>query len=116
MFNYIVNLIIFVPLIICLIILSMKLTKINSDRINKHKYIRLLERINLSKEISIFVLEIGDEGYVLALSPSKIEKLKILSKEEIIQIHEMKENHNVNLSQIDINKLKNIKLALKNKR
>ena len=35
--------------------------------------------------MSILVLEIGDEGYVLALSPSKIDKLKTLSKEEIFK-------------------------------
>ena len=114
MFNYIFNLIIFVPITIFLIIASIKLTKINSDKINKHKYIKLLERINLSKEVSIFILEIGDEGYVLALSPSKIEKLKRLSKEDIIQIHEMKSSYNVNLSQINIDTFRNIKLALKN--
>ena len=69
-----------------------------------------------NSEVSIFILEIGDEGYVLALSPSKIEKLKRLSKEDIIQIHEMKSSYNVNLSQINIDKFRNIKLALKNKR
>ena len=116
MFKYIVNLIIFVPITIFLIIASMKLTKINSDKINKHKYIKILERINLSKDVSILVLEIGDEGYVLALSPSKIDKLKTLSKEEIFKIYEMKEHYNANLSQININKFKNIKLRLKNKK
>ena len=116
MFNYIVNLIIFLPIIIVLVIASMRLTKINSDKINTQTDIKILERINLSKDTSIFILEIGDEGYVLASSPSKIEKIKKLSKEDIIQIHEMKASYYVNLSQINIDKFKNIKLALKNKK
>ena len=66
MLHYIINLIIFIPITIILIIASIKLTKFNSDNINKHKYVKVLERTNLNKDTSIFVLEMGDEGCVLA--------------------------------------------------
>ena len=48
----------------------------------------------------------GDEGCVLASSPSKIEKLKELSKEEILEIYEMKEIQGISLENIDIDKFK----------
>ena len=115
MLHYIINLIIFVPITIILIVVSIKLSKLNSDNINKHKYIKVLERTNLNKETSVFVLEMGDEGCVLASSPSKIEKIKGLSKEEIIEIHEMKESHGIDLSQVDINKF-NIFNSMSNNR
>ena len=65
-----------------------------------------MERTNLSKDTSIFVLEIGDEGCVLASSPSKIEKLKELNKEDISEIYEMKESHGISLENIDVEKFK----------
>lgn len=106
MLHYIINLIIFIPITIILIVASIKLSKINSDNINKHKYVKVLERTNLSKDTSIFVLEIGDEGCVVASSPSKIEKLKELNKEDIADIYEMKESHGISLENIDVEKFK----------
>jgi len=106
MLHYIINLIIFIPITIILIIASLKLSKLNSDNINKHKYVKVLERTNLNKDTSIFVLEIGDEGCVLASSPSKIEKLKELNEEEISEIYEMKQIQGISLENIDMDKFK----------
>jgi len=114
MLHYIINLIIFIPITIILIIASIKLTKFNSDNINKHKYVKVLERTNLNKDTSIFVL--GDEGCVLASSPSKTEKIKVLSKEEIAQIYDMKESYGIDLSQIDVDKFNISNFGLKNKK
>ena len=114
MLHYIINLIIFIPITIILIIASIKLTKFNSDNINKHKYVKVLERTNLNKDTSIFVLEMGDEGCVLASSPSKTEKIKVLSKEEIAQIYDMKESYGIDLSQIDVDKFNISNFGLKN--
>ena len=116
MLHYIINLIIFIPITIILIVASIKLSKLNSDNINKHKYVKVLERTNLSKDTSIFVLEIGDEGCVLASSPSKIEKLKELNKEDIAEIYEMKENHGISLENIDVEKFKVFNFNFNNKR
>ena len=116
MLHYIINLIIFIPITIILIVASIKLSKLNSDNINKHKYVKVLERTNLSKDTSIFVLEIGDEGCVLASSPSKIEKLKELNKEDIAEIYEMKESHGISLENIDVEKFKVFNFNFNNKR
>ena len=116
MLHYIINLIIFIPITIILIVASIKLSKLNSDNINKYKYVKVLERTNLSKDTSIFVLEIGDEGCVLASSPSKIEKLKELNKEDIAEIYEMKESYGISLENIDVDKFKVFNFNVKNKR
>ena len=115
MFQYIINLIIFIPITIILIVASIKLSKINSDKINKHKYVKVLERTNLSKDTSIFVLEMGDEGCVVVSSPSKIEKLKELNAEDIAEIYEMKESHGISLENIDVDKFKVLNFNLNNK-
>lgn len=115
MFQYIINLIIFIPITIILIVASIKLSKINSDNINKHKYVKVLERTNLSKDTSIFVLEMGDEGCVVVSSPSKIEKLKELNVEDIAEIYEMKESHGISLENIDVDKFKVLNFNLNNK-
>jgi len=116
MLHYIINLIIFIPITVILIVASIKLSKLNSDNINKHKYVKVLERTNLSKDTSIFVLEVGDEGCVLASSPSKIEKLKELNKEDIAEIYEMKESHGISLENIDVDKFKVFNFNFNNKR
>ncbi len=116
MLQYIISLIIFIPITIILIVASIKLSKLNSDSINKHKYVKVLEKTNLSKDTSIFVLEMGDEGCVVASSPSKIEKIKELNKEDIAEIYEMKESYGINLSDIDIDKFKLFNLSFKNKK
>lgn len=116
MLQYIISLIIFIPITIILIVASIKLSKLNSDNINKHKYVKILERTNLSKDTSIFVLEMGDEGCVVASSPSKIEKLKELNKEDIAKIYEMKESYGIDLSEIDIDKFKLFNLSFNNKK
>lgn len=58
----------------------------------------------------------GDEGCVLASSPSKTEKIKVLSKEEIAQIYDMKESYGIDLSQIDVDKFNISNFGLKNKK
>ena len=53
---------------------------------------------------------------VLASSPSKTEKIKVLSKEEIAQIYDMKESYGIDLSQIDVDKFNISNFGLKNKK
>ncbi len=104
MLQYIINLIVFIPITIILIVASIKLSKLNSDRIDKYKYVKVLERASLNKDSSVFVLKIGDEGCVLASSPSKIETIKQLSKDEVIEIENMKPDFGLNITDIDIEK------------
>lgn len=100
--QYVINLIVFVPITIALIILTIKLSNINIGRFSENKYVKVLEKSNLNKDTDIFILKIGDEGCVLVSSPSNTYKVKELTKEEIkaieIKNKEIKESYkNVNI-------------------
>lgn len=103
--QYIINLIVFVPITIALIIITIKLSNINIGRFSENKYVKVLEKSNLNKDTDIFILKIGDEGCVLVSSPSNTYKVKELTKEEIkaieIKNEEIKESY------------KNVKIKLK---
>ena len=103
--QYVINLIVFVPITIALIILTIKLSNINIGRFSENKYVKVLEKSNLNKDTDIFILKIGDEGCVLVSSPSNTYKVKELTKEEIkaieIKNKEIKESY------------KNVKIKLK---
>lgn len=111
--QYIINLIVFVPIIIVLIVASIKLSKANFSNIGNNKYTKVLERTNLSKDTNVFVLKIGDEGCVLVSSPSKVEKIKKLSKEEIENIQDLKQESKVDISTLNLSKLNLSKSILK---
>lgn len=88
MLQYILNTIIAVPIVMILIVLSMRLAKTNMSFIENSKYTKVLEKTTLNKDTEIFVLKMGDEGLILASSPSKLETIKNLTKEEVISIEE----------------------------
>lgn len=102
-FQYIIKLIIFVPMIIALIVISLKLSKINLENVGMNKYTKVLEKTNLNKDTDVYVLKIGDKGCVLVSSPSKIEKIKELSKEEIDKIEDLKEEAKINFNNLNTN-------------
>ncbi|MDB8806754.1 MULTISPECIES: FliO/MopB family protein [unclassified Romboutsia] len=99
MLQYIINLLIFVPLILILIVVSLRLSKASMSTIAGKKYTKVLEVTNLKKDIDLFVLKIGDEGCVLVSSPSKVDKIKDLTKEEINSIEKIKDDSEINLGQ-----------------
>lgn len=102
-FQYIIKLIIFVPMIIALIVISLKLSKMNLANVGMNRYTKVLEKTNLNKDTDVYVLKIGDEGCVLVSSSSKIEKIKELSKEEIDKIEELKEEAKINFNNLNPN-------------
>lgn len=95
--QYIINLVVFVPITIILIVVSIRLSKTNIGNIGLNKYTKVLERTTLSKDTDVFVLKIGDEGCVIVSSSSSIEKIKELSKEEVSNIEGVKEESKVKL-------------------
>jgi flagellar protein FliO/FliZ len=111
--QYLINLIVFVPFIIALIVISIKFSKVNLSNMTMNKYTQIIERTNLNKDTEVFVLKIGDEGCVLVSSPSKVEKIKELNKYEILEIeNNKKENRKRKLSKFSKNELGLKKLEL----
>lgn len=94
----IVKLIFFSLALLLLLVVILKKTKNNIDRISSGKYVNVIERQQISKTDTIYVLKLGDEGSVIMSSTGKIQKIKDLSKEDIRNIELQKEEAKANMS------------------
>ncbi|KAA8675194.1 flagellar biosynthetic protein FliO [Clostridium sp. HV4-5-A1G] len=54
------------------------------------RYINILERTQLSKENSLFVIKIGEKGYVISSSNGKVEIICELPEKELSKVESMK--------------------------
>lgn len=104
--KYIINLIVFVPFTIALIIITIRLSKSSINGISKNKYIKVLERTNLNKDTELYVLKVGDEGCVIVSSSTKTDTIKELTSHQIEEIERKQE-------EVKINNRNNINLKLK---
>ena len=109
MLQYLINLSIFIPFIIILVVMSIKLSKPNFEGMGIYKYTQVVERTNLNKDTNVFVLKIGEEGCVLVSSPSQVEKIKDISKQEMQEIEDNKKQ----IKKIKLVKLNKVKKNLK---
>jgi flagellar protein FliO/FliZ len=85
------KIIVFLPLILLLLYLSLKYGGNKLQKLQNGKYMKILDRIALSKDNSIVVVKIGEKAYAISSSSKKIEILFELPKEEIIIIENSKE-------------------------
>jgi flagellar protein FliO/FliZ len=76
------------PFIVFLIYLSLKLGGTKMQQLQNGKFIRILERVPLSKENSILVTKMGEKGYVVSSANGKVEILLELSEEELKNLEE----------------------------
>lgn len=84
------EIIIFVPGILFLFVLFIKYGGNKLQRLQNGKYIKIMERVGLSKENGLMVVKIGDKGYVLSSASGKVEILLQISDEDMEKI----ENNN----------------------
>ena len=73
------------------------------------KYIRVIDRVQISKENCIVVVKVGEKGMVLSVASGHTEKLEELSGDEIIKIEQEKRESLENMTHIFdkfINKIK----------
>lgn len=114
MILYIIKVIAFIPIVIILIAISLKLSQRTLIQGQANKYMRVLEVININKNNNLLVVKIGDKGCVLASSGSNINKIEDLTKEDILKIEENINQNNVKAQQyFDKYKDKIIKLTKK---
>lgn len=73
-----------------LMFLSFKLMGAKLNVINNNKYIKVIERVQVTKENAILIVKIGKKGYVMTSTAGHMEKLSELSEEEINIIEEDK--------------------------
>lgn len=78
------------PFLIVLIYLSLKYSGSKLQSIQNGKYIKIVERVAISKENSLLVARIGNKGYVLTSTNGRIDILLELSDEELLKLEEVK--------------------------
>lgn len=71
---------------ILLMLLALRLNEGKLKEINGRKMVRVVERTQLSKDVSLQIIKISGKGYIMSVSSSKAELIKELSEEEIKEI------------------------------
>jgi flagellar protein FliO/FliZ len=99
MIEYIIKVIAFIPIVIALIAISLKLSQKTLIQGQSNKYMKVLEVINVNKNNSLLIVKIGDKGCVLASSGSNMNKIEDLTKEDILQIEENIAQNNIKAQQ-----------------
>lgn len=89
-FGMIVRLILALMFTLGLMFLSFKLMGKKIDATNNNKYIKVIERVQITKENAILIVKIGEKGYVMTSAAGHMEKISELSEEEIRIIEEAK--------------------------
>lgn len=86
----ILKVLIFLPAILGLIYLSLKYGGTKLQDIQNGRFIKILERVPLSKENSLITTKIGDKGYVISSTHGKVEILLELKAEELQRLESSK--------------------------
>lgn len=119
--EFIINLIVLVPVVVLLIFISLRLSKKSLIKIGSGSYVKVLEKINLSKDICLYVIKSGNTGCIIVTSNNNTQVIKKLNEDEINEIIEMKNQHNdlSYLNNLDFSKILNKNMlsdkVLKNK-
>lgn len=76
--------------------------KISGNRLNKFnegKYVKVLERVQISRDTSIVVIKIGKKGYIMSSSTNNTEKFDEISEEDIVLLEEEKRKEKEKINQ-----------------
>lgn len=84
------KIVLFLPPILFLIYASLKYGGGKLQNIQSGKFIKILEKAVISKENSLLVVKIGEKGFVVSSTSSKIEILLELSDEELDLVSKQK--------------------------
>lgn len=79
-----------VGVLIFVIILMLLTLRLSENKLNNKKNIKVLDKAQLSKDNSIYILKILNKGYVVSVSSSKTDILSELSEDEIEEIENNK--------------------------
>lgn len=104
------KIIVVLPFIILILYMSLKYGGGKLQQIQNGKYVKVIERVPITKENFILIVMLGEKGYVISSTPNNMEILKELSEEEIKNIQKLKSESMANC--VDIKKIcKNNKLS-----
>ena len=85
-----VKLVFSLVIVIGIMYLAFKISGDRINQINKNKYIKVLDRIQISKDSFIIILKVGNKGYIMSSTNGKTEKIQDLSEEEVLTIENEK--------------------------
>ncbi|MPN02591.1 hypothetical protein SDC9_149807 [bioreactor metagenome] len=108
-FATLLKIIVVLPFVLMLIYISIKYGGGKLQDLQKGKYMKVLDRLSLSKENNILVVKIGEKAYVVSSVQGKIEILFEVPSEDIIKIECSKEIPEYRNIKDLINKLKSKK-------
>jgi flagellar protein FliO/FliZ len=77
------NVIITFAVIVILIYVTLRLGNSKIKSLQNGRFMKILDRVQLSKESSMVVMKIGNDGYIVSVSSSKVEIIKKLTEEEL---------------------------------
>lgn len=100
------KIVIFLPFILFLVFISIKYGGGKLQQVQNTRYLRVMERLSLSKDNSILIVKIGEKVYVISSCNKSIEILMELSEEEIAKIEANKAIPQYNNLKDFYNKLK----------
>lgn len=90
-FKTLLNLVFSLIIVLGLMLISFKFLNKGIKKTSGNKYIKIIEKTQISKDSFIIVLRTGDEGMAILTSPGHTEKLKELTKDEIENLERSKE-------------------------
>ena len=93
-FIAIVEMIVVLILILILITITLKLGGKKYNDMQKGRYIKVIEKVPVTKDNAITLVKLGEKGYILTSSNGKLEKLKELTEEEMLKIENDKKQAN----------------------
>lgn len=85
----ILNIIVVLPFILFLIYLSLKYGGGKLQSLQNGRFVKVIERVPITKESSILVVKIGEKAYVMSAGNNKTEILMELEEDEIQKIESM---------------------------
>lgn len=89
-FYMIIKLIFSLVVVLGLLFIAAKTSFGKINNINDKKYIKVLERVQISKDIYICVVKIGKKAHILTVSSGAVDKIEELSPEETLEIENLK--------------------------
>lgn len=104
------QLMIFLPFVITMIYIMGKVGKKTFPALSGSKYMKIIDRMSLSKENAVMIVQMGENFYLMSSCNGRVEILKEISEDEIKKYNLIAENSNQrNIINQYINKLKSKK-------
>lgn len=111
----IVKLVVALMIILPLIYMSLKFGGNKFQKLQNGTFMKVLERLSISKENSLLVIKIGEKGYIFSSTGGKMEIVMELTEEQISSIEESKKIKEYKNMNEFLNDFKN-KIDFQNKR